>query len=158
MIAEKGSYREHDVNAFLKKQLEEWKPGREWRILLADDMRAHKTENVWNLCWERGYVLILHGGGATPVAQTPDTDLNETVRRLYGNKEAALLMEKMRNGQCVPKCSHEECMDLMHSILCDKDLHRNLHRACRETRTIERWKPRYSADENQAPSGTSMLL
>ena len=59
------------------------------------------------------YVLIIHGGGATPVAQTPDTDLNEDVRRLYGNKECALLMEKMRYGQTVPKLSHEECMDLM---------------------------------------------
>ena len=122
-VSEKGSYREHDVIEFLKKHLEEWKPGRQWRILFADDMRAHKTENVWNLCWERGYILILHGGGATPVAQTPDTDLNEHVRRLYGNKEAALLMEKMRNGQSVPRCSHEECMDLMHSILSDKELH-----------------------------------
>ena len=87
-MSEKGSYKEHDVIAFLKRHLEEWKPGRDWRIIFADDYRAHKTENVWALCWSRGYVLIVHGGGATPVAQTPDTDLNEEVRRrrrrLYG--------------------------------------------------------------------------
>ena len=123
-MSEKGSYKEHDVIAFLKRHLEEWKPGRDWRIIFADDYRAHKTENVWALCWSRGYVLIVHGGGATPVAQTPDTDLNEEVRRIYGNKESAVLMEKMRQGQTVPKLSQEECMDLMYSVISDKELHK----------------------------------
>ena len=123
-MSAKGSYREHDVIAFLKHHLEPWTEGRDWRILFADDYRAHKTENVFHLCWERGYVLIVHGGGATPVAQTPDTDLNEDVRRRYGNKESALLMEKMRYGQVVPKLSHEECLDLMWDVLSDADLHR----------------------------------
>ena len=45
-FSEKGSYRECDVIAFPKKHLEEMKPGRDWRILFADDYRAHKTENV----------------------------------------------------------------------------------------------------------------
>ena len=121
-MSESGSYREHDVIAFLKRILEPMTEGRDWRIIFADDYRAHKTENVFHLCWERGYVLIVHGGGATPVAQTPDTDLNEDVRRLYGNREAALLMEKMRYGQIVPKLSHEECMDLMWGVLSDADL------------------------------------
>ena len=31
----------------------------------ADDYPAHKIENVWQLCVERGYVLIVHGGGTT---------------------------------------------------------------------------------------------
>ena len=83
----------------LKAHLEEWKEGRDWRIIFADWYSAHRSENVFELCWSRGYVLILHGGGATPVAQTPDTDWNEEVRRLYGNKESAVLMENMRQGQ-----------------------------------------------------------
>ena len=127
-MSEKGSYKEHDVISFLKAHLEEWKEGRDWRIIFADDFAAHKTENVFSLCWSRGYVLILHGGGATPVAQTPDTDLNEEVRRLYGYKESAVLMEKMRYGQTVPKLTHEECMELMHSVLCDKELHKKAAR------------------------------
>ncbi len=65
----------------------------------------------------------MHGGGATPVAQTPDTDLNEHVRRDYGNKEARLLLEKMRSGQVVPKLTHEECMQLMLEVLSDPALH-----------------------------------
>ena len=34
-VGPKGSYREHDVIAFLEKHLEEWREGRDWRILLA---------------------------------------------------------------------------------------------------------------------------
>ena len=109
----KGSYREHGVLAFLSKHLEPWSEGRDWRILLADDYAAHKTDNVFELAWTRGYILLAHGGGATPVSQTPDADLNEHVRRAYGNKERALTMEKMRHGMAVPKLTREKCMELM---------------------------------------------
>ena len=51
-------------------------------------------------------------------------DLNEDVRCLYGNKEVALLMEKIRYRQIVPKLSHEECMDVMWGVLSDADLHK----------------------------------
>ena len=74
--------------AVLQKHLEPWRPGRDWRILLCDDYSAHKSINVWNLCWSRGYIRLCHGGGTTPVVQPPDTDLNQHVRREYGKKEA----------------------------------------------------------------------
>ena len=119
----KGSYREQDIISFLKKHLEPWTEGRRWYILLADDFSAHKTENVFQLCWSRGYVLLIHGGGCTPVGQTPDTDLNEHVRRDYGNKEGAIIMEKMRHGQAVPRLTHEECLEIMLQVLSDPALH-----------------------------------
>ena len=122
-VAPKGSYREQDVISFLQTHLEEWSEGRDWRILLGDDMSAHKTANVFNLAWARGYILLIHGGGATPVAQTPDTDLNEHVRRDYGNREARLLIDKMRDGEVVPSLSHEDCMVLMLETLTDPELH-----------------------------------
>ena len=87
-VGRKGSYREHDIIAFLQKHLEPWRPGRDWRILLCDDYSSHKSINVWNLCWSRGYIRLCHGGGTTPVVQPPDTDLNQHVRREYGKKEA----------------------------------------------------------------------
>ena len=57
------------------------------------------------------------------MAQTPDTDLNEHVRREYGNRECAHLMEKMRAGQLVPKLTHEECLEIMFQVLSDFALH-----------------------------------
>ena len=122
-VSPKGSYRENDVIIFLQRHLEEWREGRDWRILLADDYICHKSKNVFNLCWSRGYILIIHGGGNTLVAQTPDTDLNQHVRRAYGAKEARILQNKMREAQNVPKLSNEECMDVMLEMLSDPALH-----------------------------------
>ena len=34
------------------------------------------------------------------------------------------MMENMRDGQVVPRLTHEECMDLMWQILSDADLHK----------------------------------
>jgi hypothetical protein len=124
-VAPKGSYREYDVIRFLEKHLEPWTDGRDWRIILCDDYSAHKSPNVWNLCWSRGYIRLCHGGGVTLVAQTPDTDLNEHVRRRYGNVEASMLLEKMRHGQVVPKLTQEECMEVMFRVLSDPELHKS---------------------------------
>ena len=122
-VGPKGSYRERDVIEFLRKHLEPWKPGRDWRIMMMDDYAAHKGKNVWNLCWSCGYVRHCHGGGSTPVAQTCDTDLNQHVRHNYGAKESRLLLEKMRSGQVVPRLTPEECMLLMLDTLSDPALH-----------------------------------
>ena len=43
-VAPKGSYRSQDVIQFLSTHLDEWREGRDWRILLADDASAHRTE------------------------------------------------------------------------------------------------------------------
>ena len=50
--------------------------------------------------------------------------MNEEVRRRYGNKECALLIDNMRYGQTVPKLTHEECMDFVWEVLSDVELHR----------------------------------
>ena len=124
-VSPKGSYREYDVIEFLKKHLDLWTDGRDWRILLCDDYSAHKSENVWRLCWSRGYIRICHGGGVTPVAQTCDTDLNQHVRRVYGALEVQLLLEKMRSGVVVPSLTPEECMELLHTVMSNPALHKN---------------------------------
>ena len=57
------------------------------------------------------------------MSQTPDTYLNEHVRRRYANKECGLMMENMRLGHVVPRLTHEECMTMMYEVLSDPDLH-----------------------------------
>ena len=73
--------------------------------------------------WAHGYILIIHGGGSTPVAQTVDTDLNEFVRKDCGDKEARVLIEHMRCGQNVPCLKNEDCMLLMLEALSNLALH-----------------------------------
>ena len=57
------------------------------------------------------------------MAQTCDADLNQHVRREYGVKEAVVLINKMRDGEVVPKLTNEECMQLMLEVLSDPGLH-----------------------------------
>ena len=125
--SEKASYRGGDILEFLDVHLPAMTQSRQWRVAMADDFSAHKTDIVFRLCWRRGYVLVPHGGGATPVAQTPDTDLNQHVRREYTARESAHIIEEMRRGVGVPKTKHTKCIDLMMEVLSDPKLH--LHAA-----------------------------
>ena len=93
----KGSYRLPDILNFLERHLPPMTESRQWRILRADDFAAHLNDAVFNLCWQRGYVFIPHGGGVTPVVQGPDTDLNQHVRRRYTAREAAEYIQMMRD-------------------------------------------------------------
>ena len=83
----RGSYREEHVLAYLERHLEPWSAGRRWRILLCDAFAAHMGSNVRRLAWQRGYIVILHGGGTTGVTQVNDTDLHQHLRRLYVEEE-----------------------------------------------------------------------
>jgi len=67
--------------------------------------------------------MIPHGGGVTPVTQTPDTRLNQPVRRKYLEKEGAELIRLMRTQGGVPRVGEECCIDFMAEIMGDPDLH-----------------------------------
>ena len=89
--APKGSYREEHVIIFLQRWLPEWSEERQkahdWRILYLDAYAAHLTERVRDLAFERGFVLLYHGGGTTGVTQVNDTDLHAAFEREYLDAE-----------------------------------------------------------------------
>jgi hypothetical protein len=62
--------------------------GRDCRTMVCDEYSPHKTNHGWNLCWSRGYIRHVRGGGCTPIVQPCDTDLHERLRRAYGVKES----------------------------------------------------------------------
>ena len=119
----KGSYRTNDVLTFLERHLPYLTEGRRWRIIQADDYSAHLAPQVFRLCWSRGYVFIPHGGGATPVVQTPDTDLNQHVKRDYIDYETSEFVRQMQDGITVPRLRQEQCIDLMYEVLSKRALH-----------------------------------
>ena len=124
--SEKGSYRLADVVAFLQTHLREQSsssPQWRWRILMADDHSPHKADAVRRLAWQRGWVMIVHGGGTTPVAQPVDTDLNQHVKRLYMALETRALLQKMADGHRVPQLSRQECIDIMVQVLSGLQVH-----------------------------------
>ena len=76
-----GSYKLHDVLAFLERHLPHKTEDREWRIVMADDHAPHVTPAVAKLCWSRGYVFIPFGGGETPIKQIVDIDFNKFAKK-----------------------------------------------------------------------------
>ena len=80
---------------------------------------------VFALCWPRRYVFIPHGGGVTPVVQTPDIDLNQHVKREYTDRETGELLRQMRDGISVPQLRQEECVDMMVCVCGNMELHLN---------------------------------
>ena len=123
----RGSYREADVLNFLERHLPKWEEGRRWRIMLADDFSAHLTSAVFRLCWQRGYVFIPLGGGTTGVQQTVDLQLNQHVRRKYTAEESVELIDQMRAGVSIPRCTPEKCVDILVEVMSSQALH--LHAA-----------------------------
>ena len=90
---------------------------------MADDFSAHLSPSVFRLCWSRRYVFIPRGGGVTHVVQTPDTDLNQHVKREYTNKETGALLRQIRDGIVVQQLRQDECIDIMVDVLSNMELH-----------------------------------
>jgi len=118
----KGSYREEHVLAFLERHLLPWTDGRRWRVMLMDAYGPQMSDNVRRLCWSRGYIVIIHGGGATGVTQVNDTDCHQHLRRDYVALETQEMVNQSRLKSCpVPK--PENCIEWMSTLWQDRKRH-----------------------------------
>lgn len=92
--AEKGSYRQEHLLAFLRRWLDPFTPERQeagdWRIIMMDCATSHLDAAVADLCFERGYVVLYHYGCTTGIAQVNDTDLHGRLSQVY------ISLEEMR--------------------------------------------------------------
>ena len=119
-----GSYKEEDIIAFLEKWLLPWGPGRKWEIMLMDAYAPGLTDNVQRCCWCRGYICITHGGGASMILQTNDTDHHEHVRKRFIEKQTQRLITKTRmQGGGMADLDLRENLDIMITVMSDLDLH-----------------------------------
>jgi len=119
-----GSYREHDILICLEQWLLPWGPGREWEFFLLDAYAPGLTDNVQRLCWTRGYICFTHGGGASMVAQTNDTDHHGHVRKRFIELQTDLMIRKARRmGGGMVDLTPEENLDIMIQVMSDQNLH-----------------------------------
>ena len=82
------------------------------------------TDNVQRLCWSRGYILITHGGGASMVAQTNDTDLHLWVRKRFIDLHTGRMIKKARRaGGGMVDLTMEEHRGIMIEVTSEKELH-----------------------------------
>ena len=119
-----GSYDEDHVLTYMETVLEPMAPGRDWRILLVDCFAPQMTDAVRRLAWHRGYVLCIHGGGATSVCQPNDTDLHAHLKRAYIELETEDALEQQQlRPRGVPVPRKEDAMGWMASLWARPGLH-----------------------------------
>ena len=119
-----GSYREEHIIAFFDKHLEPWYPGKRWEIMLLDAYAPGLTDNVQRFCWSRMCVVKTHGGGASMVAQTNDTNHHQEVRKRYTDIESDKMIRKARaQGGGMVELTREEILDTMIEVMADRQLH-----------------------------------
>ena len=119
-----GSYKEEDILAFLREHLVPWQHRQRWEIFILDAYAPGLTDNVQRLCWEHGYILITHGGGASMVAQTNDTDHHQHVRKRFIELQTELMIHKQRQqGGGLVDLTREENTGVMVSVMSDVELH-----------------------------------
>ena len=107
-----GSYRMEHVLTWMERALPRSREddGR-WRLLFCDCYRAHEGDAVLRLAWQHKYVVLLHGGGTTGVAQVNDTHLHGALSKVYQDLEMKDCWEQMclqRHG--VPKRDRLRCV------------------------------------------------
>lgn len=132
-----GSYKEGDILNFLEEHLDAWGPNRRWEFVFLDAYAPGLTDNVQRLCWTRGYILVTHGGGASMVAQTNDTDHHQHVRKRFIDKQTALVISKARRaGGGLVDLTKEENIDIMIEVMSDPELHLRASRGYKYTGTM----------------------
>ena len=90
--APRGSYRLEHVLEFLQRHLPAWSEARaaagDYRLLFLDAYAAHLDQQVADLAWSRGFIVVYHGGCTTGVCQVNDTDLHAALEAMYLECEA----------------------------------------------------------------------
>ena len=89
-------------------------------IYVLDDYAVHLIPEVRKALWNRGYVLLIIGGGITGFVQvTNDTHLDKQLKNEYRKKESALMLEKLtKDPQKFPSPDRNEMMSLL--VECEK--------------------------------------
>ena len=97
-------------------------PGR--GFILLDAYAPCLTDDVERLSWSRGFISITHGGGASMILQTNDTDHHEHVRRDFINLQTQLMVRKARmQGGGLVGLDLKENIDLMIEVMGNLNLH-----------------------------------
>ena len=133
-----GSYKEHDILNLCEAHHGKWRPGvSRWELFFLDAYAPGLTDNVQRACWQRGKILVTHGGGASAVCQTNDTDLHLWVRKKFMELQQELMVRKSRKaGGCMVDLTREENIDVMIEVMSDAELHLQASRGYLYTGTM----------------------
>ena len=106
------------------KWLEEWnKTDRRWEIWIGDAVAASLTCNIQSQCWGKGYVSVTHGGGASMIAQTNDTEEHKPIRADLTDLQQTMLLDKTRlQGGGLVDLTDEEIITSVAHVMANKHI------------------------------------
>ena len=64
-------------------------------IYVLDDYAVHLMPEIWKAYYQRGYVLVVMGGGKAGFIQANGTDLHRHLKGKYRSKEMELMLKKL---------------------------------------------------------------
>ena len=89
-------------------------PFKDFAIYVLDNYAVHLMAEVRTLLWERGYVLIISGGGITGYIQENDTHVHRALKREYQDLEAELMLSMLeKNNAKIPSPSRGDMMKII---------------------------------------------
>ena len=89
-------------------------PEKDFAIYVLDNYAVHLMPEVRKALLEKGYVLIIMGGGITGYIQLNDTDLHHCLKAHYRQAEMALMLQKLEiDSKSTPKPSREEMIKML---------------------------------------------
>ena len=92
-----GSYRLEHMIKTIKNLPNRFNPftQKNFAIYVLDDYAVHPMPEVRKTLYERGYILIVMGGGITGFIQANDTDLHRRLKALYRHEEMDLMLKML---------------------------------------------------------------
>ena len=81
-----------------------------------DDYAVHRMPEIRKALYERGFILILMGGGITCFIQSNDTDLHKRLKALYRKEEMNLRLKMLETGKSkIPSPNRENMIKMLMS-------------------------------------------
>ena len=117
---ESGSYRIDQLEQTIMNIPNRFNPFtcKDFAIYVLDNYAVHLMAEVRTLLWERGYVLVINGGGITSYIQENDTHVHRALKREYQDLEAELMLSMLeKNNAKIPSPSRGDLMKMIATAL-----------------------------------------
>ena len=82
-------------------------------IYVLDDYAVHLMPEVRKALYERGYILVVTGGGITGFIQANDNDLHRRLKALYRHEEMDLMLKMLEKDKKVPLPNREDMVKML---------------------------------------------
>ena len=113
--APKGSYRLENMIQFAKslKQVPPLFPN-QFKLITLDDYSVHLDDSLRKILLDRGYILVVTGGGITGDIQVNDTALHGSLKKAYRNAESSLELKQLEaHPDKLPSPSRAQMIDML---------------------------------------------